>query len=112
MKLPNADRVVVDLAKLRDYCLSATHPRGRHKARVFQSALGFTASDAELLRSALLDAARTEDANPSRRDAYGQRYVIDCNVTGQKGIATIRSFWIVRHGEDFPRFNTCYVRSS
>lgn len=35
MKLPNADRAVVGLAKLRDYCLSPTHPRGRHKARVF-----------------------------------------------------------------------------
>ncbi len=31
MKLPNAERAVVDLAKLRHYCLNPTHPRGRHK---------------------------------------------------------------------------------
>lgn len=35
MKLPNGDRAVVDIVKLTDYCLSTTHPRGRHKARVF-----------------------------------------------------------------------------
>ncbi len=50
MKLPNRDRAVVDLAKLRDYCLSEVHPRGKHKARVFRVALGLTTQDAEELR--------------------------------------------------------------
>jgi hypothetical protein len=40
MKLPNAAQALVDLAKLRDYCLNPAHPRGRHKARVFATALG------------------------------------------------------------------------
>jgi hypothetical protein len=40
MKLPNGERAVVDIRKLRDYCLSAKHRRGRHKARVFEAALG------------------------------------------------------------------------
>lgn len=38
MKLPNAERAVVDVRKLRNYCLNAEHPRGQHKARVFKSA--------------------------------------------------------------------------
>jgi hypothetical protein len=42
--------VAVDLTKVRDYCLSASHPRGRHKARVFQARLGLTADNAELLQ--------------------------------------------------------------
>ena len=50
MKLPNADQAVVDIAKLRDYCLNPLHPVGKHKARVFRSALGFTIDDAERLR--------------------------------------------------------------
>ena len=62
MRLPNAERAVVDIEKLRDYCLSGEHPRGRHKARVFAAALGLTADHAEFLRDALLDAARTHDA--------------------------------------------------
>ena len=50
MKLPNADRAVIEIEKLRDYCLSSSHPRGRHKARVFVTALGITADDAEELK--------------------------------------------------------------
>jgi hypothetical protein len=29
MKLPNGDAAIVDIAKLRDYCLSPDHPRGK-----------------------------------------------------------------------------------
>jgi len=50
MKLPNADRAVIEIEKLRDYCLSSSHPRGRHKARVFVTALGITVDDAEELK--------------------------------------------------------------
>ncbi|MGB1110932.1 MAG: DUF6883 domain-containing protein [Gammaproteobacteria bacterium] len=35
MKVPNADKVIVDIRKLTDYGLNYAHPRGRHKARVF-----------------------------------------------------------------------------
>lgn len=31
---------MVDIAKLRDYCLNPLHDEGKHKARVFASALG------------------------------------------------------------------------
>src|SRR5439155_22024804 len=34
MILPNADRAVVEMAKLRDYCLNLSHLRWHHKARV------------------------------------------------------------------------------
>jgi hypothetical protein len=44
MGLPNADRVVIDARKLRDYALSETHPVGRFKAAFFV-ALGFSAPD-------------------------------------------------------------------
>jgi hypothetical protein len=56
-KLPNAEKAVVEVRKLRDYCLSPEHPRGKHKARVFASALGLTREDAGVLREALLSAA-------------------------------------------------------
>ena len=31
-RLPNAERAVVDVEKLRSYCLNLGHPRGQHKA--------------------------------------------------------------------------------
>ena len=49
MKLPAGGNAVVDVAKIRDYCLNPAHPRGRHKARVFASTLGLTPTDAEFL---------------------------------------------------------------
>lgn len=107
--MPNAERTVVDLAKLHDYCLSTTHPRGRHKARVFEATLGFTCKHAEELRNALLVVARSANAVQAERDSYGQRYVVDDVVHGPAGQAIVRSMWIVREGEDFPRLISCYV---
>jgi hypothetical protein len=108
-KLPNPQNVVVEIRKLRDYCLSPSHPRGRHKARVFASALGLTADDAEELREALLSAARSGEATPAEEDEYGKRYVLDFEMSTETGTATVRSGWIVRSGEEFPRFTSCWV---
>lgn len=58
--LPNAGRAVVDIRKLRDYCLNPWHEDGKHKARVFASALGLGELDAEWLRDQLLDPARSQ----------------------------------------------------
>lgn len=55
MKLPSPERAVVDIRKLGEYCLNAEHPRGQHKVRVFKSALGWTADQAEDVRRKLLE---------------------------------------------------------
>ena len=77
MKIPKAERAVVDIRKLRDYCLNPQHNRGKHKARLFISLLGMDSDDAEGLRNALLEAAKTQDAQLGETDAYGQRYMLD-----------------------------------
>ena len=110
MKLPNVARASVDISKLRDYCLSNTHPEGRHKARVFYSALGISAGDVEFLRHAILDAVAGADAIEGESDAYGARYLVDFELKREGRTAAIRTAWIVRHNEDFPRLLTCYAR--
>jgi hypothetical protein len=40
MELPNGEAPIVEIEKLQGSCLSRHHSRGKHKARVFQSALG------------------------------------------------------------------------
>lgn len=109
MRLPNPEIAVVDLRKLRDYCLNPEHPRGKHKAQVFSVALGLGADDAEELRETLLSAAGSEEAVTGEEDEYGKRYVLDFEMRSAVGTATVRSGWIVRHGEDFPRLTSCYV---
>lgn len=108
-KLPNPESAIVEVRKLRDYCPSLDHPRGRHKARVFASALGLTADGAEEVREALLSAALSEEADPAEEDEYGKRYVLDFEMKTDVGTATVRSGWIARRGEDFPRFTSCFV---
>jgi len=59
--LPNADKAVAPLEKLRDYSLDSSHPVGKHKARVFASALGITKTDAPRLREMILQAVLTNE---------------------------------------------------
>jgi hypothetical protein len=109
MKLPNSDRAEVDLRKLSEYCLSPTHPVGKHKAAVFRAALGVTASDAPVVRERILQAAVDGQADFERGDEFGDRYRLDFEFATSSGRAMVRSAWIIRAGEDFPRLTTCYV---
>jgi hypothetical protein len=109
MKLPSGEHAIVEIAKLHDYCLNPLHPRGRHKARVFVSALGLTRADAEFLREELLRAAREADAVMGDADEYGERYTIDFALARNVRRAMVRSTWMVRRGERFPRLTSCYV---
>ncbi|MBM3236170.1 hypothetical protein FJZ31_07705 [Candidatus Poribacteria bacterium] len=108
MTIPNAEYAVVDIRKLRDYCLNPMHDEGKHKARLFASALGMTANDADELRDALLQAVKTHDAQLGRRDEYGQRYIVDFMLQWRGKQAMIRSAWIIEHDSDTPRLTTCY----
>ena len=112
MLLPNGDRAIVDIRKLRDYCLNADSARGKTKARVFASALGIRAGDALSLRNRLLEAARTTSAQPGELDNFGQRYSIDFEMQTDHGKAVVRSGWIILIDEEVPRLTTCFVQRS
>jgi hypothetical protein len=107
--LQNGDRAILDIRKLEDYCLSPSHPRGRHKARVFRQALGLHQEDAGWLRAALLEAAATGDAVPVTTDAWGTYWQLDVIIRRHRKRAVVRTLWIVRTGEDLPRLVTCWV---
>ncbi|MDP2362396.1 MAG: hypothetical protein Q8M94_01365 [Ignavibacteria bacterium] len=73
VKLPNKKKAVVDIRKLEEYCLNPFHQRGKHKAKVFKSVLGFTKREAKLLQDKLLDAAKNSDAIEISADTFGTR---------------------------------------
>jgi hypothetical protein len=108
MKLPNGEDALVDLQKLRGYCLNPEHPRGRNKARVF-AAVGIRQQDAEEVRGALRAAAIDAEARQGESELYGRRYVVDFDLVRELRTVRIRSTWIVREGEDLPRLTSCYV---
>jgi len=108
MKIPNAAQAIVDIRKLRSYCLNPDHDDGKHKARRFFSMLGMTADDAEALRQVLLEVVQTHEARLGRQDQFGQRYTLDFEMEWQNKRATLRSGWIIEHGSDIPRLTTCF----
>jgi len=109
MKLPRGENAIVDIEKLRDYCLSTTHPDGRHKARVFRSSLGLTLDDAHDLQALLRIAAAESDVLEGPTHSFGVRYILDFELKRGDKVATIRSRWLIRNGEVIPRLLTCYV---
>jgi len=84
MRLPNAADAFVDMVKLRDYSLNPEHRDGKHKARVFQAALGLRRRDAEWLKEKLLEVAKGEECRLGRKTEYGQRYLIDFAVDRER----------------------------
>jgi len=109
MKLPGGDNAIVDMAKLRDYCLDPQHPRGRHKARVFASTLGMMQTDAEFLREELLRAAGEADALVGESDEYSDRFIVDFELNRGNRRDVVRSAWIVLRDETVPRLTSCFV---
>lgn len=85
------------------------HKEGKHKARVFASALGLTRNDADWLREQLLAVARSHDCRFGRKTDHGQRYILDFILNRGDKSALVRSVWNVRPEEDFPRLVTCFV---
>jgi hypothetical protein len=105
--IPNAGRAIVPSSKLRDYLLSESHPVGRFKARFFLT-LGFRPDSAEVLEGALR-ALLESDAERETPTPYGIKYEVRGNLVGPNGqSARVVSVWIIRSGEEYPRFVTAY----
>ncbi|MBM3884041.1 MAG: hypothetical protein FJ387_30775 [Verrucomicrobia bacterium] len=109
MKLPGAARAEIDPRKLEEYCLSFHHPRGKHKARVFRSALGLTTEHVAELEVRIREALQTEQCTAGANDRFGRRYAVDFRWEREGNIAEVRTTWIIRADEEFPRLTSCYV---
>ena len=110
-QLPNGDRATVDPSKLTAYRLNPDHSHGGPKSRVFRSFLGITVEHADLLRDALLTAARTGEPEPRTEDAHGKRYEIRFLMTGVNGNTTeVTSAWIIDTGGETPRLTSAYIK--
>ncbi len=106
---PTFQQAILDVRKIEDYCLDPTHPRGRHKARVFREVLGIVQADAMWLREMLLSGATTATAIQLESDGLGFRWRLDISIARQKKSAVVRTIWIVSSAEEGPRFVTCWV---
>jgi hypothetical protein len=109
--LPNYQNAVLPREKLEKYVLDPTNSVGKHKAVVFESALGFVQSNWDLLAKAMLDNLPYYEAVLGRQDGYGQRYNVTMPITGPNGkTADVLTAWIIDTGEVDPRFVTAYLK--
>lgn len=110
MKLSYGERVnreqIID--KLTTYSLNFEHKDGKHKARLFRAKLGIVLDNQEILVAALIKAAINCKSAYHTTSEYGDKYVIDFDLTTEVGTSKIRSCWIVRFGETYPRLTTVY----
>jgi hypothetical protein len=109
-QLPGADRAVVPPDKLYDYVLCPDHPKGRHKARVFQSALGIGQEDWEYLRDQITEGTEAGSVTDVRSTRYGFLYEVPMLVEGLNGEThEVVTAWIIYEGDEIPRLTTAYV---
>lgn len=109
--LPNYERAEIARSKIEGYALDPANDEGRHKARVFKSALGFDQSNWELLKQSILGELPYHEAQqkgqPSR---WGSSYVVDLPIEGPNGqTVSVRTVWLFKAAADFPSLITLYV---
>lgn len=110
--IPNAESAYVAPPKLRDYALNPDHPKGRHKARVFKSVLGFERDGWEDLRDQLLSGLMLASVADIRVTYGGYSAEVPIEVTGPNGrTAVVISGWYVADAdpERRPSLATAYV---
>jgi hypothetical protein len=109
MKLPNFESAFIDRNKLWNYSLNPQHDRGKHKAKLFAAILDLDSNSGEILQALILDAIPVYEAILGLSDQYGQRYIVDFPISRNQNTANVRTTWIVRPTEDFPRLVSCYI---
>jgi len=109
VKLPNADRAIVDMVKLSEYALNQNRSARPAQSRVFMAVLGLTARDVAERRNALLESARSDNAVRGTSDEFGTRYSIDFEMMRGPKQACVRGCWIIRIADGLPRLTSCYV---
>lgn len=108
-ELPRAREAIVPTDKLVEYVLNPDHSRGRHKARVFQSALGIGQGDWRYLRDQLVAAVAGVPVRSTRITPYGVLYDVVVLVEGLNGSThPVATVWLLAD-EGAPRLVSSWV---
>lgn len=91
------------------YCLNPNHSSGKHEARVFASALGIQANNAEDLQQLIAQAAVEGEVVQQDLTAFGQLYKVDWVIIDRDSIV-LRTLWEVRVGQSAPRLVSAFIK--
>jgi hypothetical protein len=108
MKLPAANKLVVEREKIADYLLNPAHRYGASKARFFAH-FGFRMAAWEQLAQALREHGRTHDVTKTRETGFGPRYEVEGGLRCPNGRhPRVRSVWQLDQSAVAPRLLTAY----
>lgn len=108
--LPNAHSAIIPVEKLTGYILCSKHPKGKSKAYRIRQETGLTDTDAGAIIDQIRNQIPSTEVVRGRTDCYGRRYSVRLVLEGPIGFLTVQTCWIVREGEDYPRFTTLIPR--
>lgn len=104
--MPNAERAVVPANKILRYLLDPANERNQGKPGFFFR-FGFTRQAWRRLADALSQHASLYDVVRTEITEYGVKYrIVGALMTPDERNPTVRTLWIVLHGDDVPRFIT------
>ncbi|MGO8765393.1 MAG: DUF6883 domain-containing protein [Limisphaerales bacterium] len=108
MKLPNADKLVIEREKIVDYLLNPTHRFGASKARFFDR-FGFESEHWQQLAEALRLHGQTHEVKCVRETGFGPRFQVEGKLNAPDGRSPrVRSVWQHDYGAVAPRLITAY----
>ncbi len=108
MKVPNAQRAIIDVEKLQRYILSPAHPVGRFKAAFFRQ-FGYSAENWEEFERHLRGQILPRDVSRVEDTPYGRKFVVEGPLVNPAGeVMQIITVWVILKKESVPRFVTAY----
>ncbi len=111
--LPNLERAVIPVEKLRDYVLNMEHSKGYHKATVFKEVLAIERQHADVLAELLRSTLPSAPALQGKSDEYGDHWTTYHAIIGlntQPGIVTVA--WILKKEQSqAPQLISCYIET-
>lgn len=107
--LPNVENVAIPMEKITGYALDRNHIVGANKARVFESALGFTQANAKELSDQIGSQIALNPAIERDVTEYGRVFSVDVPVVGPRGKGVVSTGWILKTGEETPRLTSLRV---
>ncbi len=111
MKLLYGSQAIIPEGKLVDYCLNPLHPDGKHKARVFEKALGITQKNSVKLKQLVLQSAEFGEIIIEQENNFGKIYRVENEVEGLNQKEILCTLWIIRKGDNIPYLTSCFIKT-
>jgi len=104
--LPNADRRWIPDAKILEYLLNSTSPKGKSR-HDFLVGCGFSRANWQMLKSALMHHATTSVVRLARQDQWGDTYSATGPLNTPDGRnPSIVAYWIIRADDPRPQLTS------